>query len=69
MYSQDIPKICTFCQYSRRLDDDKVYCEKKKRDFEITQEACKKYKYDILKREVRRKKSFKTDLKPEDFEL
>lgn len=69
MYSDEIPKICGFCALAEKTTDDEVHCRKKFCTREITDEACRHYRYDILKREVRRKKTFKTDLKPEDFEL
>ena len=69
MYSEDIPKICGFCALASKMDEDTVHCNKKACTRQITDEVCRHYRYDILKRQVRRKKAFKTDLKPEDFEL
>lgn len=69
IYSQDINKICGVCQLSNKMSDDKFYCEKKKQTVSINDTACDKFKYDILKRHVRRTKQLKTDFLPEDFSL
>lgn len=69
IYSDEIPKICSFCAFSDKYDDDSVYCRKKMKNTDIDAEACKYYKYDILKRAVRRKRQFSVDLNPEDFEI
>lgn len=69
IYSQDINKICAVCQRARAHSDDEVYCDKKKQAVPMNGEACKKFRYDILKRHVRRMKKLKTDYNPEDFTL
>ena len=69
IYSNEIPKICSFCEFSDKSGDDSVYCRKKTKNMDITAEACKYYKYDILKRNVRRKRQFSVELDPKDFEI
>ncbi len=69
IYSDEIPKICSFCTFSDKSGDDFVYCRKKMKNMDITAEACRYYKYNILKRTVRRKKQFNVNLDPKDFEI
>ena len=50
-------KICRFCAFAKRITaTEEIFCEKKK---QILPEdnSCKKYKYDILKKELRRRKA------------
>lgn len=69
IYSDEIPKLCSFCEFSDKINDELVLCRKKNKNMNIDDEACKHYKYNILKRNVRRKKTLSADFKPEDFEL
>ena len=69
IYSKEIDKICGLCIYASLDKDNKIYCNKKKKALEYTDEACKKFSYDIFKKRVRRKKQFLSDFKPEDFSL
>lgn len=70
IYSEDINKVCGLCKRARRTgSDDKMHCEVKRQDVELSGEACPKFRYDILKRRVRRRKKLKSDFNPEDFQL
>lgn len=69
IYSQDINKICAVCQMAHKHSDEEMYCDIKKQALPINSEACEKFKYDILKRHVRRTKKLKTHFKSEDFSL
>lgn len=71
MYSDDIEKVCSLCEFAQIPigDASTIYCRKRKKDVGITDDVCKHYKYDILKRKVRRKKPYTTALNPEDFEI
>lgn len=44
-----------------------MYCDIKKQAVSVTDTACDKFKYDILKRHVRRMRKLKTNFNPEDF--
>lgn len=69
IYSQDINKICAVCQLAHKHSDDEMYCDKKKQAVHANAAACEKFKYDILKRHVRRMRKLKTDFNKEDFTL
>lgn len=69
IYSPNINKICAVCKSARKINDDEMYCEIKKQAVSITDTACEKFKYDILKRQVRRMRKLKTDFSIEDFSL
>lgn len=69
IYSQEINKICAVCAKARKHSNDEMYCEIKKQPVPMNGEACKKFSYDIMKRNVRRMRKLKTDFKAEDFSL
>lgn len=69
IYSPNINKICGLCQMAHKIENDNVYCDIKKVNIPLNTEGCDKFKYDILKRHVRRMKRLKTDFNPEDFSL
>ena len=49
LFRKDIDPRCAYCQRGNELDEDRVLCPKKgvvSKDW-----YCKKYKYDIFKRE------------------
>lgn len=58
---------CSYCEYGKAsVDGETVLCRKKgvvEKDF-----ACKKFKYDILKRQPKRPKPLEK-FNPEDFSL
>lgn len=70
IYSDDINKVCALCEHSRPIDgeEDSLLCTKQKKNTAIT-DSCAKFKYDIFKKNVRRKRRLKTDFNPEDFVL
>lgn len=69
IYSDDIQKVCSLCVFAERRQGEEIFCTKRNKTVGEADEACKKYKYDILKREVRRRKPPKTDFSEEDFRL
>lgn len=68
IYSDEINKVCAVCQNANKQDDTLV-CKIKKQTVAPNGEACKKFKYDILKRPVRRMRKLKTDFDPKDFAI
>ena len=70
IYSEDINKICALCEYAQPVDgdEDTMLCIKKKKNTAIN-DSCAKFKYDIFKKVVRRKRRLRTDFNPEDFVL
>ena len=54
IYSQNINKVCAVCQMAHKKSEDEMYCDIKKQAVSVTDTACDKFKYDILKRHVRR---------------
>ena len=69
IYSQNINKVCAVCQMAHKKSEDEMYCDIKKQAVSVTDTACDKFKYDILKRHVRRMRKLKTNFNPEDFSL
>lgn len=71
IYSEDINKICALCVFAEPKDntEDELFCSRRKKNTAATNSGCKKFKYDIFKKTVRRKKRLKTDFSPEDFTL
>ena len=62
--------ICAFCEYANVLaDGEQVICNKRKNLYSASH-TCKKFKFDILKKDVRRQRvpEFKK-FKKEQFEL
>lgn len=69
IYSDDINRVCGLCCFSRPVDgSEKLYCTKRKKNTTAT-DGCTKFKYDIFKKPVRRKRRLKTNFRAEDFEL
>ena len=51
LWTQENPDICRFCAFAKPVTaTEDVYCEKKK-TFLNQEETCRKFKYDILKKE------------------
>ena len=71
IYSEDINKICALCIHAQKSDDneDEVYCTLHKKNTAATKGDCKKFRYDIFKKPIRRKRRLKTGFSAEDFEL
>lgn len=70
IYSEDINKVCGLCVHAQKLEgDDEMFCTLFKKNTATTQGDCKKFKYDIFKKTVRRKRRLKTEFTAEDFEL
>lgn len=69
LWENDMPEICRFCAYAKRIPGaEEVYCEKKRQVFP-EDNTCKKYVYDILKKEVRRGKAPERKYSKEQFEI
>lgn len=72
IYSDDINRVCGLCCHANIQGDsesDTVYCTLKKKSTDKAQACCKKFVYDIFKKQVRRKKRLKNDFSAEDFTL
>lgn len=69
VYSSDIEQKCALCRHSKKIDGKEleVVCEKK--GVVSSTYVCKKFKYDIFKKKVRRRKPLDTDYSPEDFSI
>jgi hypothetical protein len=49
-------RSCGYCAHSKILpDEDKIICQKKKNIFAFS-DSCKKFEFDILKKNVKRQK-------------
>ena len=57
LWDETQENMCGFCIFAGKIpnDDDNITCTKKKKVFEFTN-TCKKFKFDILKKDVRRAK-------------
>ena len=69
LWEEEELKICRFCAFGARItSSEDVFCEKKK---QIISEdnSCKKYRYDVLKKEVRRRPQKKNNFNKGDFEI
>ena len=69
LWTHDGPEICRYCAYGKRIAaTEDVFCEKYKKmnseDF-----SCKKFVYDILKKEVRRVKPRTSEYSSKQFEI
>jgi len=61
--------MCRYCAFAKRVPaSEEVYCEKKKQVM-AEQEICKKYKYDILKKELSRRRVSSGKYNKGDFEI
>ena len=68
MYSPDIEKKCATCQFGTLVEGTlDVMCKKK--GMVAHNFICKKYKYDIFKKKVRRKKALDNQFTAEDFSI
>lgn len=70
IYSDDINKICGLCTMAKATDgnEDELFCTRTKKSTTVNN-SCAKFKYDIFKKPVRRKRRLKTNFTPEDFSL
>ena len=68
VWTQENPSICRFCAFAKRLESEEVYCEKKKKNLS-EDETCRKFRYDILKKELRRGRSQTVKYDPKQFEI
>ena len=75
IYSENIEKRCGLCKFSKLenpeapVAKDDCFCEKEKKSLPQSQEACKKFSYDILKKPVRRRRRLSGSFSAEDFRL
>lgn len=69
IYSKNINRVCALCQKARKYSEEEMFCEVKGKAVPINRTACKKFSYDILKRNVKRMRRLKTDFSKEDFIL
>lgn len=71
IYSEDINKVCALCIHAQKSEEneDEMYCTLYKKNTAASNGDCKKFKYDIFKKTVRRKRRLKTEFTAEDFEL
>ncbi len=66
VYSQDIERKCALCQFGEPIPDTlEVLCKK----YGVVEYnyVCKKYKYDIFKKKVKRKRDIGIEYNEEDF--
>lgn len=70
IYSDEINKVCGLCCFSQMTDvsDEVLFCTKRKKNTAVG-DSCAKFKYDIFKKPVHRKRRLKTNFDAKDFEL
>lgn len=72
IYSPDIEKKCLLCVNARIVgtdDTEFIICTKKNKPVELNQKACRKFRYDIFKKEVKRRKTYIPDVSPEELTI
>lgn len=72
IYSSEINKVCAVCRYAQNTqenNEEQIYCSLYKKNEDRSRQSCRKFVYDIFKKQVRRKRRLKTDFSPEDFTL
>ena len=69
IYSTEINKVCGLCQMAKVQSETEVFCPNSGKILPSNEEGCKKFKYDILKKKVRRMRRLKTNYSKEDFTL
>lgn len=71
IYSEDINKVCGLCVYAQAITncENEMHCTLYKKNMPINNGECKKFKYDIFKKPVRRKRRLRTDFSSDDFSL
>ena len=69
IYSDDINKVCAVCVMAKESENGEMLCTLKNKTFPAASAACKRFRYDILKKKVKRIRHPKTDYKKEDFTL
>lgn len=68
MYADDIEKKCALCQYGEPVAGTRdVVCEKY--GIVAYNHVCKKFKYDIFKKKIRRKKGPEHSYTAQDFSI
>ncbi len=65
-FNKNLSHRCEYCVYGERLSENKTLC--RKHGVTDSKDACRKYKYDPLKR-VPETAKLPTDYTPEDFSL
>ena len=68
IYSEEIDRKCALCQFGEPIPETlEVLCKK----YGVVEYnyVCKKYKYDIFKKKVKRKKDIDTGYSEEDFSI
>lgn len=69
IYSDDINRICALCQNAEKINDEEIRCRFYGKSMSGSSDACKKFAYDIFKKQVRRKRKLKTNFSADDFKL
>lgn len=70
MYSDDINKICEVCVFSGAVKGSATHLTCSAWGGYVSKShTCPQFKYDILKKKVRRRPSVNTAFSPEDFAL
>ena len=69
IYSSEINKVCGLCQMAEVRSETEMFCSRYGKTIPVNEEGCKKFKYDILKKKVRRMRRLKTNYNKEHFTL
>ncbi|MBP3359381.1 MAG: hypothetical protein J6N52_00885 [Clostridia bacterium] len=70
MYSDNIGHVCAYCFFSEQAKglENHIYCRRRGEYRGIRSAVCGDYKYDIMKRPVRRRRGINKE-KKYDFEI
>lgn len=69
MYSENINKICDVCMYSKSVKGSATHLQCTYGGFVPRNHTCGKFKYDVLKKRVRRRPALEHKFTAADFEL
>lgn len=70
IYSDEINKVCALCQHASPIEgnENEMQCSKTQKNTAMG-DSCAKFKYDIFKKPVRRRRRLNVHFSREDFTL
>ena len=69
MYSQDVDAKCIYCMFGEAMKLNKLEVICSFYGIVSYNHSCKKFKYDVFKKKIRKKVSIKTSYTADDFSI
>ncbi len=69
MYSNNIEQICGLCVHSKSITGIKTHMQCDKYGAVPVKHTCKRFKYDIFKKPIHKKKQVSGNYSPDDFSI